>query len=61
MGKKGIGLTMVILGVGSFILPFFGLQFRIMNLFGNVQWIVAIIIALIGALLLLFGKDQNTS
>jgi len=56
MDAKGWGVLLIVLGVGSFILPFFGVQFRILMLFGSFQWIVSIIIAIIGVVLLVKGK-----
>jgi len=48
MSAKGIGVLLMGLGVGSFILPFFGLQFRIMSFFGGATWIIAVVMTLLG-------------
>ena len=45
------GIWMVILGVGAFVLPYFGLQFKILNLFGEALPMVAGGLAVIGAVL----------
>ena len=47
-----IAVTLLVLGIGSFILPFFGLQFRLLNLLGDAQPIVSIGLALVGGVLL---------
>lgn len=57
MSMRGLGGTLVILGAGSFVLPFFGLQFRVMNIFGSAQTAVAIV-AVAAGLALLFTKDS---
>lgn len=50
MGK--LGVTLLIFGIGSFILPLFGLQFKLFLLFGGASPVVSIILAIIGVLLL---------
>lgn len=57
MDKKGFGVIMVFLGAGSFLLPLFGLQFRIMALFGSYSWIAALAAIIIGILLVAKGKE----
>lgn len=46
------GIWMVILGVGAFVLPYFGLQFKILNMFGEALPMVAGGLAVVGAVLL---------
>lgn len=46
------GIWLVILGVGAFVLPYFGLQFKILNMFGEALPMVAGGIAVVGAVLL---------
>jgi hypothetical protein len=46
---------LVVLGVGAFILPYFGLQFRILSIFGEALPLVAGGIAVVGAVLLGFS------
>ena len=57
------GIWMVILGVGAFVLPYFGLQFKILNLFGEASPMVAGGLAVIGAVLLglSFRGDAQSS
>ncbi len=43
------GLTLLAIGLGSFLLPLFGFQFRLVALFGDRQWIGGAIVAMIGA------------
>ena len=49
------GTWLVVLGVGAFILPYFGLQFRILSIFGEALPLVAGGIAVVGAVLLGFS------
>jgi hypothetical protein len=46
------GIWLVILGVGAFVLPYFGLQFKILSMFGEALPMVAGGIAVVGAVLL---------
>lgn len=46
------GIWLLVLGVGAFILPYFGLQFKILNVFGEVLPMVAGGIAVVGAVML---------
>lgn len=46
------GIWLLVLGVGAFILPYFGLQFKILNVFGDALPLVAGGIAVVGAVLL---------
>lgn len=55
---KRLGWLLVILGVGSFILPLFGLQFKLMMLFGDSP-IVAIVMAIVGAIILVVSSDDG--
>jgi hypothetical protein len=55
----GWGVTLSLLGLGSFILPLFGLQFKILYLLGGDSPIVGAILALIGAVLLLVALKDN--
>lgn len=49
---KKWGIILLVFGVGSFILPFFGLQFRLLSLFGEATPIVGAILAIVGVILL---------
>jgi hypothetical protein len=46
------GIWMLVLGVGAFILPYFGLQFKILSVFGEALPLVSGCIAIVGAVLL---------
>ena len=57
---RKFGSTMLILGVGSFILPMIGLQFKILNLFGDKVPFISIGLIIFGLILILIGKDEET-
>lgn len=56
---KGLGAFLLILGIGSFILPFFGLQFQLLNLFGDYQLIASIAAIVIGVVLIVLDLVKN--
>ncbi len=57
---RGLGVALLILGIGSFILPLFGMQFRILNLLGEQsQPVVAVVLAVIGAVLLFVSMSRG--
>lgn len=56
---KSLGGTLLILGIGSFILPLMGFQFRLISIFGNNQTIAAIIMVIVGIILLLVGGNKS--
>lgn len=43
-----IGIYLIILGIGAFILPMMGLQFRILSIFGENDWLMGLIVGVIG-------------
>jgi hypothetical protein len=45
------GISLMTLGVGAFVLPMFGMQFRIMNAFGDSVPVVASCMAVAGVAL----------
>lgn len=49
---KSWGVTFLILGVGTFVLPIVGLEFAIMSLFGDERPMVAVILAIAGLLMI---------
>ena len=53
------GITLSLLGIGSFILPYLGIQFKLVNLFGPAQSIVAGLLAVAGAVLLFASLTHN--
>jgi hypothetical protein len=57
----GFGVLLIILGIGSFILPQFNMQFRLMSLFDGAQPAAGIIVAALGVLLVVLGlRRQRT-
>jgi hypothetical protein len=59
---KSWGIWLLILGIGSFILPFFGIQFVLLKIFGDAQVIVAIGMVIAGVVLLVMSsRDQKKS
>ena len=58
MSKKGLGAMMIFLGVGGFILPFFGYQFKLLNLLGSGQFVVAGILAILGLIVFILGLRE---
>ena len=46
------GIWMMVLGIGAFVLPYVGLQFKILSIFGESLPIVAGGMAVVGAVLL---------
>ncbi|MBD0325066.1 MAG: hypothetical protein ICV68_01465 [Pyrinomonadaceae bacterium] len=57
----GFGILLIILGIGSLILPQFNIQFRLMSLLDDLQPAAGIVIAAIGALLLVLGMRGQRS
>ena len=49
---RSTGIWLVILGVGAFVLPYLGLQFKILSIFGDHLPMVAAGIAVVGAVVL---------
>jgi hypothetical protein len=49
--RRRLGVWMLVLGLGSFVLPLFGLQFRLLRFAGDSQWIAGTVLAIIGGLL----------
>ena len=57
MSIKGLGSMLAFLGIGALVLPLFGLQFKIMNLFGSASPAVAIALIVIGAIMAIKGSN----
>ena len=57
----GWGVTLIVLGLGSFILPLVGMQFRLLALFGPAQNIVALGLAALGVILLILSRTRGPS
>lgn len=55
----GWGILLIIMGIGSFILPQFNIQLQLMKLLENAQPAAGIVVAAIGALLVVIGVRKN--
>jgi hypothetical protein len=56
---RGFAILLIVLGVGTFVLPMMGLQFRLMSLFGSAQPIVAVVAAVVGVVLLIVSLKKS--
>jgi len=56
---KKWGSTLLVIGLLSFVLPIFGIQFRIINIFGDAQPIVSLFAAGLGLILILLGSFKK--
>lgn len=56
---RGWGFTLILLGLGSFVLPMMGIQFRIMQLFGEYQLVGGLALAAAGGLMVFFGGSSD--
>lgn len=54
---RGWGGTLILLGIGSFILPMFGMQFILLSFFGAATPIVAIVMIIAGAAMMFFDSN----
>ena len=55
----GFGVLLIILGVGSLLLPMFDIQFQIMSMLDDYQPIAGIAIAAVGAVLVFLGLQRQ--
>lgn len=55
----GWGIFLIILGAGSLLLPSFGIQFQLMELVDDYQPYAGIVVAIIGAALVLLGMNRG--
>ena len=55
----GWGIFLIILGAGSLLLPQIGIQFRLMELVDAYQPYAGIVVAIIGAALVLLGMNRS--
>jgi hypothetical protein len=53
------GVILLFLGIGSFILPLIGMQFRLINIFGDDPATSAIVFIIAGAVLVAIGKARE--
>jgi hypothetical protein len=57
----GLGALLVILGIGSLVLPMFDIQFQLMSLLDDYQPVAGIAVAAIGVLLIVLGARRRTT
>lgn len=55
----GLGVFLIIIGAGSLFLPMLGYQFTLMELVDDFQPYAGILVAVIGAALVLFGMSRR--
>ena len=56
---RGWGIMLLILGIGSFVLPFLGVQFRLLAIFGIFAPVLGGILAVVGAVLLILSFQSR--
>lgn len=56
---RGWGVMFVILGAGSFILPYFGIQFKILSIMGEATPYVAAGLAVLGLIMVFAGGGRR--
>ncbi len=56
---RGWGVMLVIIGLGSFVLPMVGIQFRLISIFGEYQLFAAIGMVVIGGVMIFFGSSDS--
>jgi hypothetical protein len=54
-----LGMTLIVLGIGSFLLPLAGIQFRILSIFGDSASGVGVVLAIVGFLLLIPSMSKS--
>jgi len=57
---RGWGTLFIILGIGSYVLPHFDLQFKLISIFGQSPW-VGVSFIVIGAALLLMSSRREAA
>lgn len=57
----GWGIFLIIIGAGSLLLPSLGIQFRLMELLDDYQPYAGIVVAVIGAGLVLLGMNRGST
>ncbi len=58
---KKLGTYLLIFGLGSFVLPFFGLQFKIFSAMGESQAMIGVGAIVVGAVLLVAGGRSEAT
>jgi hypothetical protein len=56
----GWGIALIIIGAGSLLLPMLGYQFTLMELVDDYQPYAGIVVAIIGAALVLLGMNRQS-
>jgi hypothetical protein len=56
----GWGIALIIIGAGSLLLPMLGYQFTLMELVDDFQPYAGIVVAIIGAALVLLGMNRQS-
>ena len=57
----GWGIFLIVIGAGSLLLPSLGFQFRLMELLDDYQPYAGIVVAIIGAGLVLLGMNRGAT
>lgn len=57
----GWGIFLIIIGAGSLLLPSLGFQFRLMELLDDYQPYAGVVVAIIGAGLVLMGMNRGST
>jgi hypothetical protein len=57
----GWGIFLIIIGAGSLVLPMLGYQFSLMELVDDYQPYAGIVVAIIGAALVMYGMGGRSS
>ena len=58
MSSRGLGAMMAFYGGLSLVLPFFGLQFRMLSLFGGATKPIGIALLIVGILMMFIGGRE---
>lgn len=56
----GWGIALIIIGAGSLLLPLLGYQFTLMELLDDYQPYAGIVVAIIGAVLVVLGMNRQS-
>lgn len=55
-----LGVLLIVVGIGSLLLPIFDIQFRLMQLLDDYQPIAGIVIGAVGAVLVVLSRRRTT-
>jgi len=56
-----LGIFLLVMGIGTFVLPMVGLEFRLMSLFGEYQPIAAAVAIVVGGVLTFVGLRRSNT